>query len=70
MVSKITTSMFKRRHQSNFPNIEEVLSPWVENAVSDKVTLTDSILREKAKKFSIASLVWLISDRISKNKTS
>ena len=43
----------KRRRQSSFPNIEEALSLWVENAVSDKVTLTDSILREKARKFAV-----------------
>ena len=41
------------RRQSSFPNIEEALSLWVENAVSDKVTLTDSILREKARKFAV-----------------
>ena len=48
-----TTGTFKRRRQSSFPNIEEALSLWVENAVSDKVTLTDSILREKARKFDV-----------------
>ena len=48
-----TTGTFKRRRQSSFPNIEEALSLWVENAVSDKVTLTDSILREKARKFAV-----------------
>ena len=31
-----TTGTFKRRRQSSFPNIEEALSLWVENAVSDK----------------------------------
>ena len=41
---KSTTGTFKRRRQSNFPNIEEALSLWVENAVSNKVTLTDSIV--------------------------
>ncbi|CAG8599747.1 17114_t:CDS:2 [Acaulospora morrowiae] len=48
-----TIGIFKRRRQSNFPNIEEALGLWVENAVSDKVTLMDSILKEKAKKFAI-----------------
>ena len=48
-----TTGTFKKRRQSSFPNIEEALSLWVENAVSDKVTLTDSILREKARKFAV-----------------
>ena len=48
-----TTGTFKRRRQSSFPNIEEALSLWVENAASDKVTLTDLILKEKAKKFAV-----------------
>ena len=33
---------FQRRHQNSF---RKALSLWAENAVSDKVTLADSILR-------------------------
>ncbi|CAG8649103.1 1351_t:CDS:2 [Acaulospora morrowiae] len=50
---EFTIDIFKRRYQSNFPNIKEALDLWIENAISDKVTLTDSILKEKTKKFAI-----------------
>ena len=68
-----TTGTFKRRRQSSFPNIEEALSLWVENAVSDKVTLTDSILREKARKVAVLfnnCVKLMMVGRIQKKKQS
>ena len=42
----------KRRRQSEYPDIEEAMGLWVENAVRDNITLTDHIVKRKAKQFA------------------
>jgi len=42
----------KRRRQSDYPNIEEAMGLWIENAVRDNITLTDHIVKQNARQFT------------------